>query len=79
MSQRYNDITKRPKLKENRHKILKIYKFCWKIQQRASCLGEGVAGVTYLLMRIHPKRCHIFPLKVVATLLNDSRKDTVGA
>ena len=53
--------------------ILKIYAFCWKIQQRASGPGDGAAAVTYLSMRIHPKSCHIFPLKVAATLLNSSR------
>ena len=42
-------------------------------------VGESTAGVTYLSMRIHPKSCHIFPLKVSATLLNGSRKGTVGA
>ena len=41
--------------------------------------GESTAGVTYLSMRIHPKSCCIFPLKVSATLLNGSRKDAVGA
>ena len=41
--------------------------------------GESAAGVTYLSMRIHPKSCCIFPLKVSATLLNGSRKDAVGA
>ena len=41
--------------------------------------GESAAGVTYLSMRIHPKRCRIFLLKVSATLLNGSRKDAVGA
>ena len=41
--------------------------------------GETAAGVTYLSTRIHPKSCHICPLKVSATLLNDSRKDAVGA
>ena len=40
---------------------------------------ESAAGVTYLSMRIHPKSCHIFPLKVSATLLNGSRKGAVGA
>ena len=29
-------------------------------------------------MRIHPKSCRIFPLKVPATLLSVSRKDSVG-
>ena len=41
--------------------------------------GESTAGVTYLSMRIHPKSCRIFPLKVSATLLNGSRKGAVGA
>ena len=41
--------------------------------------GESAVGVTYLSMRIHPKSYHIFPLKVSATLLNDSRKGTIGA
>ena len=41
--------------------------------------GESAAGVTYLSMRIHPKSCRIFPLKVSATLLNGSRKGAVGA
>ena len=31
----------------------------------------------YLSMRMHPKSCPIFPLKVVATLLSRSRKGTV--
>ena len=41
--------------------------------------GESTAGVTYLSMRIHPKSCHTFPLKVSATSLNGSRKEAVGA
>ena len=41
--------------------------------------GGSAAGVIYLSMRIHMKRCHIFPLKVYATLLNGSRKGAVGA
>ena len=41
--------------------------------------GESTARVTYLSMRIHPKSCRIFPLKVSATLLNGSRKGAVGA
>ena len=39
----------------------------------------SAAGVRYLSIRIHPKSCHIFLLKVSATLLNGSRKDAVGA
>ena len=41
--------------------------------------GESAAGVTYPSMRIYPKCCRIFPLKVSATLLNGSRKGAVGA
>ena len=45
---------------------------------------ESVAGVTYLSMRMHPKNCRIFPLKVATTLLSGSRRilkettETVG-
>ena len=78
MSQRYNDKTKRPKLKENQVGILKIYLFCQKIQQRSLGLGESTAGVTYLSMKIHQKSCCILPLKVAATLLSGSRKGSVG-
>ena len=63
MRQRQNN-TRRPKSKENQLGILKIYAFCQKIQQRASDQGESAAGVMYLSMRIHPKNCSIFPLKV---------------
>ena len=40
------------------------------IQQRASGPGENAAGATYLSLRIHPKSCHISPLKVAAALLS---------
>ena len=50
-----------------------------KILQMASDPGESVAGFTYLYMRIHPKRCRIFSLKVAATLLSVSGKSAVGA
>ena len=49
------------------------------IQQRVSGPGEKSAGGTYLSMRIHPKICCIFPLKVATTLLSGSRKSTIGA
>ena len=45
MSQRYNDNTKRPKLKENQLRSLKIYTFCQKIQQRVSGPGEGYISI----------------------------------
>ena len=76
MSQIYNDNTKRPKSKENQPGNLRIL---LEIQQRVSGPGERTAGVTYLSMRMHPKSCPIFPLKVAATLLSVSRKGTVGA
>ena len=79
MSQRYNDNTKRPKPKQNQPGILKIYRFCQKIQQRASGPGESAAGVMYLFMRIHPKNCCIYPLKVAITLLSGSRKGAIRA
>ena len=78
MSQRYNDNTKTPQPKENQLGILKIYAFCQKIQQRASSPEESTAGIRYLSMRIPAKSCCIFPLKVAATLLSRSRKDTAG-
>ena len=63
---------KRSKPKENQLGILKIYAFWQKIQQRASGPGESTAVVTYLSMRIHPKSCRIFPLKVETALLSGS-------
>ena len=74
LGQRFNDNRKRQKPKENQQGMLKIYAFCWKIQQRTSGQGESAAWVRYLYMRIHPKSCHIFPLKVAATLLSVQRK-----
>ena len=41
-------IQKRPKLNENQLRILKIYAFCQKIQQRALFSGEITAGVRYV-------------------------------
>ena len=79
MSQRYNDNTKRPKLQDTQLGMLKFYVFCWKIQQRASGPGESAAGVTYQSLRIYPKSCRIFPLKVAATLLSGSRRGEVRA
>ena len=79
MSQRSNDNIKRSKPKENQQRILKIYAFCRKIQQGGSGPRESAAGVTYLSLRIHPKNCRIFPLKVARTLLSGSREGTVGA
>ena len=36
MNQRYNDNIKRPKLQDTQLEILKMFTFCWKIQQRAT-------------------------------------------
>ena len=52
MSQRYNDNTRRPKLKENQLRNLK----------RALGPGERATGVTYLSECNHKSWC-IFPLK----------------
>ena len=79
MSQRCNDNTKSPKLKEKQLGILKIYTFCQKIQQRVSGPGESASGVTHLSMRIHPKSFLISPLKGATTLLSGSWKGAVGA
>ena len=79
MSQICNDNTKRPKPQDIQLGILKIYAFSREFKHRASGPGEGTAGVRYFSMRIHPKTCRIFSLKVVATLLNGSRRGAVGA
>ena len=34
---------------------LKIYAFCWKIQQGASGPGQSAAGFKYLSLRIQPE------------------------
>ena len=44
-----------------------------------SSKGQSAAGVTHLSIRIYPKSYCIFPLKIYVTLLNGSRKGTVGA
>ena len=49
------------------------------IQQKALGPGESAAGATYLSLRVHPKTCLIFLLKVAATLLSGSGKGAVGA
>ena len=45
MSQTYNDNIKRSYLQDTQLGILKLYAFCWKIQQRASGPGKSAAGV----------------------------------
>ena len=59
--------TQRPKPQDTQLGILKIYAFSLKIQQRALCPGESAAGVAYWSVRIHPKSCHMFHLKVATT------------
>ena len=46
LSQRNYDNIKRPKPKDNLLRILKIYAFSQKIQQRILCPGESAAGIT---------------------------------
>ena len=46
MSQIYNDNIKRVKLQDIPLRVLKIYAFYQKIQQRTSGPGENTAGVT---------------------------------
>ena len=46
MNQIYNDNIKRPKPQDILLRILKIYAFYQKIQQRVSGAGESTAGVT---------------------------------
>ena len=49
MNQRYNDITKRPKLKENQPGILKIYACCWKFQQWPLVQERPLSGLPICL------------------------------
>ena len=66
MSQIYDDNIKRVKPEDILLRILKIYAFYWKIQQRASGPGESTAGVTQYLPEYNQK-------------LSSSRKGAVGA
>ena len=61
-----------------RNLISGIYAFCWKFSRRPWA-QESAAGTTYMPLRIRPKSCYIFPLKVAATLLSGSGKGAVGA
>ena len=66
---------------ENQLGILIIYAFCWKIQKKVSSAGESTLGVMYLSMRIYPKSCHIFPLKVsdFTSWFKEGRSWSIGA
>ena len=67
MSQRYNDNIKRPKPQDTQLGILKTYAFCQKIRvQETALLGSCICLWEYTQ-------------KFVTTLLNGSRKGTVGA
>ena len=73
MSQSYNNNTKRPKLKNTKLVILKIYTFCQKIKQKVSDPGESAAGVTSrreCCWGYVPKSYLIVHLKVAATSLH---------
>ena len=50
MSQIYNDNIKSPKPQDILLRILKIYAFYWKIQQRAEGPGESTAGVSSICL-----------------------------
>ena len=50
MSQIYNDNIKSPKPEDILLRILKIYAFYWKIQQRAEGPGESTAGVSSICL-----------------------------
>ena len=50
MSQTYNYNIKRSKLQDIQLGILKVYAFCWKIQQRALGPGESAEGVTIICL-----------------------------
>ena len=69
-SQRYSDKSARD-----------IKNLCILSENSAEDLGprREYCLVTYLSVRMHPKSCHISPLKVETTLLGGSRKGTFGA
>ena len=82
MSQRYNDNTQRPKLKENQQGILGISskEFMHFSGNSAEGLGsrrERCWDHVFFFENM-PKKCYIFPLKVAAILLIGSGKDAVG-
>ena len=83
MSQIYNDNTKRPKPKENQLGILGISSREFTHFARNSAEGLGSRKKRCwdydLSLRICPKCCYIFPIKVAATLLSGSRKCAIGA
>ena len=89
MSQRFNDNTKRPQPKENQLEIFKVMYFARKFSRGPRVQERALLGLhiylhlsTYASIYISvsentSKKLHIVPLKVDATLLSGSRKDTV--
>ena len=82
MSQIYNNSTKRPKPKENQLGILEVssMEFMYFAGNSAQGLGSRREHFWHhVSLRIHPKSCRIFPLKVVAALHRGSGKCAVRA
>ena len=81
MSQTYNDNTKRAKPKENQLGILGISsrEFTHSVGNSAEVFRSGRERCWHYISFFEntPKSCRISPLKVVATLLSGSGKDTV--
>ena len=71
MNQIYNGNTKRPKPKEDRLGILGVSSRQFTHFPGNSLLGPGesTAGTMYLSLRIHPKNCYIFSLKLTQLYL----------
>ena len=69
VSQRYNDNILLVKAKIKLARDLKNLCILPEIQKRVSGPGRSAARATYLSMRMHPKSCSLFPLKVATTLL----------
>ena len=67
MRQIYNENTKRPKPKENQLVILGISsrEFMHFAGNSAGALGPGES--TAVSLRVHPKSCHIFLIKVATS------------
>ena len=82
MSQIYNNSTKRPKPKENQLGILEVssMEFMYFAGNSAQGLGSRREHFWHhVSLRIHPKSCRIFPLKLAATVLSGSGKGEIGA
>ena len=73
------DLVKTQKGQVERKSARDIKKFRILPKNSAEGLGREHCLVTYLSMRIHPKSCCIFPLKVETTLIGGSRNGLIGA